>query len=266
MKRGEEKPLTWGWHPRGHEQRSMWAGPACAFTLPEKLESLSFWSCPLGFRRERFPDVFSAPDMPRLAGAILNFREALDLRVWVHGKCFCLTCNPISTDADFLPSLGVLWRTHPPFISWLVPIVWEIGQGDTNVPKIPRRDQLLTSKSQRLWIRGTEDEWFTATLQAVRSPGQPDWQVLGLHSKEQSIRDDDGGFVASWESPRMLRETRKRVSLKLSYNYVPRALWGQMNDRKSRQWNILPRGHPAVKIRKQGLAPSILADTSSFHS
>ena len=160
MKRGEEKPLTWGWHPRGHEQRSMWAGPACAFTLPEKLESLSFWSCPLGFRRERFPDVFSAPDMPRLAGAILNFREALDLRVWVHGKCFCLTCNPISTDADFLPSLGVLWRTHPPFISWLVPIVWEIGQGDTNVPKIPRRDQLLTSKSQRLRIRGIEDEWL----------------------------------------------------------------------------------------------------------
>lgn len=30
-------------------------------------------------------------------------------------------------------------------------------------------------------------------------------------------------------------------------------------DRKSRQRNILPRGHPAVKIRKKGLAPSILA-------
>lgn len=35
--------------------------------------------------------------------------------------------------------------THP-LSHLLVKIVWEIGQGDANVPKILGRDQLLTSK------------------------------------------------------------------------------------------------------------------------
>ena len=34
----------------------------------------------------------------------------------------------------------------------LVPIVWEIGQGDANVPKIPGRDQMLTSKGCLLTV------------------------------------------------------------------------------------------------------------------
>lgn len=42
-----------------------------------------------------------------------------------------------------------------PLSPWLVPVVWEIGQGDTNVPKIPGRDQMLTSK-RRLLTGGME--------------------------------------------------------------------------------------------------------------